>query len=267
MLLTRKLKPWLWKALVVLARAVPVPFVERILPWLVRARADSLPPDRALRMLFALEAGLYPAEGAHSVAYGEGTHTKHRHMRYHDFFVERIGAGERVLDVGCGIGAVAHAIASRAQAPVTAVDIDPAKVEQARELYPHPLVEYALADATHDVPGDGYDVVVLSNVLEHLRDRPQFLERVMANVSARRALIRVPLFERDWRVPLKRELGVEWRLDPTHEIEYTLDDFRDEMDAAGLRIAEQQLRWGEIWAEVVAVDAPAPAAERSRAHA
>lgn len=69
-------------------------------------------------------------------------------------------------------------------------------------------------------------------------------------MEARRALIRVPLFERDWRVPLKRQLGVEWRLDPTHETEYTLESFRAEMDEAGLRVTEQMLRWGEIWAEV-----------------
>ena len=69
-------------------------------------------------------------------------------------------------------------------------------------------------------------------------------------VHPSRFLIRVPVFERDWRVPLKRELGVEWRLDPTHETEYTLESFEKEMAAAGLRITYQEVRWGEIWAEV-----------------
>ena len=50
--------------------------------------------------------------------------------------------------------------------------------------------------------------------------------------------------------PSADELGVEWRLDQTHETEYTLESFAEEMAAAGLHITHQQVRWGEIWAEV-----------------
>jgi SAM-dependent methyltransferase len=233
---------------------LPVRLLERAFTGAIYARALSLPPADALRMLFRIDASLYALQGDRAVALGSGTHPKHRHMRYHDFFTERIEPGERVLDVGCGIGALAHSIASQSGATVVGVDIVPEKIEQARARYAHPRVEYLVADATEDVPGDGYDVVVLSNVLEHLPGRPQFVRTILDNVSAGRALIRVPLFERDWRVPLKRELGVEWRLDPTHETEYTLAGFEQEMNEAGVRIVEQQLRWGEIWAEVASLE-------------
>jgi SAM-dependent methyltransferase len=235
---------------VLAARLLPAKLLERIFVGAVYARALSLPPRDALRMLFRIDAALYALQGDRAVAYGNGTHPKHRHMRYHDFFTERIRADERVLDVGCGIGALAHSIASRSGATVVGVDISPEKIAQARATYAHPGVEYVSADATRQVPGDAYDVVVLSNVLEHLADRPEFLRTVLGNVSARRALIRVPLFERDWRVPLKREVGVEWRLDPTHETEYTLESFQREMEDAGVEVVECRLRWGEIWAEV-----------------
>lgn len=205
-------------------------------------------------MLFRIDAALYAAQGVTAVAYGGGTHTKHRHTRYHDFFTDRIGADERVLDVGCGIGALAHSIASVSGASVVGIDIEPSKIEQARVDYRHPNVEYVVGDATERVPGGPFDVVVVSNVLEHLTDRPRFLRTVMDNVGSNRALIRVPLFERDWRVPLKRELGVEWRLDPTHEIEYTPTSFNAEVEEAGLEIADEQLRWGEIWAEARRTD-------------
>ncbi len=69
-------------------------------------------------------------------------------------------------------------------------------------------------------------------------------------MNPKRFLIRIPLFEREWRVPLKKELGVEWRLDTTHETEYTLESFSSEISEAGLRITHQEVRWGEIWAEV-----------------
>jgi hypothetical protein len=100
-------------------------------------------------------------------------------------------------------------------------------------------------------PEGPFDVVVLSNILEHLPERVHFLKEVLESASVSRMLIRVPLFERDWRVPLKQELGVEWRLDPSHETEYTPESFTEEMGAAGLRIAHQEVRWGEIWAEVL----------------
>jgi hypothetical protein len=37
---------------------------------------------------------------------------------------------------------------------------------------------------------------------------------------------------------------VEWRLDTTHETEYTLESFVDEISKAGCRIVHQEVRWG-----------------------
>lgn len=230
---------------------------ERLLDRLygeAQARADRLPPDEALRFLFRLDARLYALQGRKAVAYGGGTHTKHRHMGYHDFFVDRIRPGERVLDIGCGIGALAHSIADRADAHVVGIDISAPNIEQARREYAHPGVEYRLGDVLEGALEGPFDVAVMSNVLEHLPGRPEFLRGVQRVVAPKRFLIRVPLFERDWRVPLKKELGVEWRLDPTHETEYTLESFADEMTAAGLTVTDQEVRWGEIWAEAVPRD-------------
>ncbi|MCI5207527.1 MAG: hypothetical protein D3910_01745 [Candidatus Electrothrix sp. ATG2] len=78
-----------------------------------------------------------------------------------------------------------------------------------------------------------------------------FLRKVARKTGAKRFLIRVPLYERDWRVPLKKELGVEWRLDVTHETEYTLESFEQELHEAGMQLVHQEVRWGEIWAEAV----------------
>jgi len=93
------------------------------------------------------------------------------------------------------------------------------------------------------------NAVILSNVLEHLAGRPAFLRRVKETLGPERILIRVPVFERDWRVPLRKELGVEWRLDDTHEIEYTLESFSEEMFEAGLKSDHIEVHWGKIWAE------------------
>jgi 2-polyprenyl-3-methyl-5-hydroxy-6-metoxy-1,4-benzoquinol methylase len=217
---------------------------------LVKERSDSLSPDEALRFLFHLDTKLYAIQGQKSVEYGNGVHTKHRHMNYHDFFVKRVKAGERVLDIGCGIGAVAYDVAEKSKAVVVGIDMNADYLTIARQRFAHPQVRYILGDVLKDLPGERFDVVILSNVLEHLPERPQFLRRVRQAVHPTRFLIRIPMFERDWRVPLKKELGVEWRLDPTHETEYTMEEFEAEMKDAGLFVAYKEIRWGEIWAEV-----------------
>jgi SAM-dependent methyltransferase len=237
-------------------------FLLRILDWfptsqlesfiydLVARRVAALPADEALRFLFRLDMALYPLQGQKAVEYDGGIHTKHRHTRYHDFFVGRISPGERVLDIGCGNGAVAYDVAEKAGAYVTGIDLNPGNIQQARSRHSHPRVCYILGDVLCDLPSEQFDVVILSNVLEHLEDRVGFLRRVQAAIQPHRWLIRVPLFERHWSVPLKQELGLDYRLDPTHHIEYTQEGFADEMQQAGLEVVHQEARWGEIWAEV-----------------
>lgn len=225
--------------------------LEDYLLALVKERADSLTPDEALRFLFRLDARLYSIHGQKSSEYGGGVHTKHRHMRYHDFFVNRIQAGEHVLDIGCGNGALAYDVAEISGAQVVGIDLNVNHLAIARKRFSHPRIRYVLGDALKDLPEEKFDVVILSNVLEHLPERPQFLRRVQEAVHPKRFLIRIPMFERDWRVPLKKELGVEWRLDLTHEIEYTLEGFEQEMKEADLFISYKEIRWGEIWAEAV----------------
>jgi SAM-dependent methyltransferase len=208
-------------------------------------------PTDALRFLLDLDNRLYARQGRASVAYGNGLHTKHRHMRYHDFFVERIRPGESVLDVGCGNGALTCDVAARAGARVTGIELCEANLRIARERYAHPDVTYVHGDALRDLPPGRYDVVLLSNVLEHIGPRVDFLRRLARTAAPSRWLIRVPVFDRDWRVPLKKELGLEWRLDGTHCTEYTAASFAGETAAAGLTIVHEQICWGEIWSELI----------------
>lgn len=217
---------------------------------LIARRANMLPPAQALKLLFTLDAMLYQVQGQKAVEYDCGIHTKHRHMKYHDFFTNRIGKDDRVIDIGCGIGAVAYDVAKTA-ARVVGVDFNENNIQTARERYQHPRLEFRVGDALEALPNEKFSVVILSNVLEHLPGRPAFLRRVHETLRPSRILIRVPVFERDWRVPLKKELGVEWRLDPTHETEYTLETFVEEMKEADLTISHLEVRWGEIWSEVM----------------
>jgi SAM-dependent methyltransferase len=215
--------------------------------WLSTLRAD---PDRrrAVRELLVTYDDVYREVDLAALAYEEGVHPKHRLTRYHDFFVERVEPGERVLDIGSGKGELAHDLVVRAGAKVVGVDHDPSHLAFARSHYGGPDLEFRSGDVLEALPDGHFDVVVLSNVLEHLGPRVDFLRRLTRSATPRALLIRVPLYERDWTVPLKAEVGLPAYWDPDHETEYDAVSFRRELAEAGLDVPELLVRWGEIWA-------------------
>lgn len=215
--------------------------------WLSTLRAD---PDRrrAVRELLVTYDDVYREVDLAALAYEEGVHPKHRLTRYHDFFVERVEPGERVLDIGSGKGELAHDLVVRAGAKVVGVDHDPSHLAFARSHYGGPDLEFRSGDVLEALPDGHFDVIVLSNVLEHLGPRVDFLRRLTRSATPRALLIRVPLYERDWTVPLKAEVGLPAYWDPDHETEYDEESFRRELAEAGLDVPELLVRWGEIWA-------------------
>jgi len=236
-----------------LARLVPSRFFVRILGFLLQARAVNTPPRERLEMLFYLQNLVNNLLAGAGVDYGDGTHVKHRLMRYHDFFVDNLRPGERVLDVGCGGGQVARSIAERVEdAEVVGIDISATNIARAREVCAGANVQLLCGDAA-ELPAEErpFDAIVLSNILEHIERRPELLRKLFTATRANRALIRVPLYERDWTVPMRQELGIEWRLDTTHFTEYTVPQFEEEIAAAGANVERLDIRWSEIWAVVV----------------
>lgn len=209
------------------------------------------PSKDALVFLLKLDSIIYQITGLKSIEYNGGYHIKHRLTRYHEFFVTRVKPGERVLDIGCGKGEIAYEIATKTGGSVVGIDYNEKWLNCARKNYKHPKLEFILKDAEEYLPPGKFDTVILSNVLEHIEKRISLLQKVNDHAQPDRFLIRVPMFNRDWRVPLKRELGLAYYLDDTHHIEYTQELFEREMSDAGLCIIYLKICWGEIWAEVV----------------
>jgi SAM-dependent methyltransferase len=238
----------------VVRRLATVPF--RILPSALRRRmvqaalyaAADRSPREALQELLTIETDLSGIIDQQSLAYGDGIHVKHRLMRYHDFFVERIGDRDRVVDIGCGYGAVANSIATRTKATVVGLDMDRDNVAAARARFTHERLTFVEGEAPRVLPDGPFDVVVMSNVLEHIEHRVEFLREVQRRIAPDRWLIRVPMFNRDWRPSLRKELGLFPFGDPTHFTEYTRESFETEMREAGLDISHLQVNWGEVWA-------------------
>jgi len=224
----------------------------RLLVGLISAATAARNPTERMRLLLELDNQIYRLEGEAAKGLGDGLHTKHRHIGYHEWYTGNLSPGDRVLDVGCGVGALAGAM-SRAGATVVGIDLSPDNIAEAQRRFGGDAgPQFIVGDALVDLPDEPFDVVALSNVLEHLPGRADLVRRLRATTGASLFLIRVPMFERDWRVPLKKELGVEWRLDLTHETEYRRHEFEREMLDAGLRIDDIQYCWGEIWARCAA---------------
>ena len=206
-------------------------------------------PSGALRRGFHILDMVDRVIAERATAYGGGIHPKHRLTGYHDFFVENIPRGSRVLDIGCGYGAVARSIAERVEdVQVTGIDLDEANIRQAGEGPKLPNLAFVQGDATQSVPEGAWDVLVLSNVLEHVERRVAFLRALVAKSGARLVLIRVPLYQRHWHLPLREELGLSYFSDLTHFIEHTEAEFLQETEDSGLNMIEMNTRWGEIWA-------------------
>lgn len=226
--------------------------------WLkvIRSQPDK---RKAMRELLEVYADAYYGMDRGAIDYDDGIHAKHRLTRYHDFFVERVRPGERVLDVGCGKGELAYDLAERAGANVVGIDRAGWALDVARSRFAHPRVRYVQSDAETFRDGEPFDVAVLSNVLEHVGPRVALLRSLAEHARVERLLVRVPAIDRDWVVPLRRELDLTYFSDPEHEVEYTPDLLRRELAEAGWEMDEPQLVWGEIWVEATRVGSSAPA--------
>ena len=176
-----------------------------------------------------------------------GLHPKHRLMKYHSFFLENISRNNVVLDIGCGIGALSYDLAKKAK-EVFAIDVNHKNIEIAKRRYSAENIEYIVGEATKYDFKQEFDVIVLSNVLEHIKDRRSFLLRIKR--LSHKFLIRVPLIERDWLVLYKKEKGIEYRLDKTHYIEYRWEDFKEEINQCGLKIDNFSIKFGELYSVV-----------------
>lgn len=195
----------------------------------------------------------YKAATRLAVSEEGGTHPKHRIIGYHQWFLDHINPGSTVLDIGCGAGHLSRSLSLKASR-VFAVDIVPGNIATAMQTPHGDNITYLCADATRmDLSAYAVDHVVLSNVLEHIRDRTDFLRCIAPVLAAQCSLLlRVPLLDRCWLPIYKRERGVEWRLDPTHFTEYTEEELLVELSAANLELAAPpRIRHGELYAVIV----------------
>lgn len=165
--------------------------------------------------------------------------------------LEMIGSPPgRVLDCGCGPGDNA-AILRRAGWRVTGITIDEAERDAAAGV----CEEVVVADLERGVPlavGGGFDVILMSHVLEHLAK----VEKVLSDARERLApggVIAVALPNVLHYRPRLRFLGGDFTytatgvLDHTHLRFYTVKTARELLESNGFDVAEAHFDGGLPW--------------------
>ncbi len=247
-----KVKSLIWRVVKKKIGWLPKQARKRLIEEIISVEKTSLPRE-AIEWLL----GIYDYVGIEidnaSIRWGKGVHVKHELMDgIHSFFYERVPENSKVLDLGCGIGAVADAIAQHSNADVLGIDMSADSILFAKNRYRHPRLRFMLGNVFTDLPQkEAFDIIVLSSVLEHLENRVEFLNSLAQKFRPKKFLIRVPTFEQHYFKALKRELGLFAYVDPTHVLEYSPEIFRAEMAQANLKIEHLEIRWGDIWAECV----------------
>lgn len=208
-----------------------------------------------IRLLLILDNKIYDWVSRLSIMNNGAIHPKHHIIRYENWFKENIHQGDVVVDIGSNEGVLSLALATVAK-KVYGIEIDKKLHLGAKNKIQKSNIEWIHADATtfDYTKIEKIDVITLSNVLEHIEHRSDFLKKILnqtvwKNPENKRVLIRVPMLDRDWLAVYKKEMGVEWRLDRTHFTEYTLTSFQEELRTVGLSIEKHHICFGELYAD------------------
>lgn len=148
-----------------------------------------------------------------------------------EIIAAEVAPGSRVLDVGCGDGALMVALRDHKQVDARGIEIDPRNVAAAVSHGLSVVQGDADADLQH-YPDDSFDYAILSQTLQSTRSP----DRVMRDLLriAPHAFVSFPNFAY-WRIrlsllfggrmPVTRALPVSWyQTENIHQL--TIDDFR-----------------------------------------
>jgi len=149
----------------------------------------------------------------------------------------------RVLDIGCGDGALMAALRDQRGCDARGLELDPANVAAAMARGLSVVQGDADADLA-DYPDASFDYAILSQTLQTTR-RPDWVLDHLLRIG-RRAFVSFPNFAH-WRVrasllwggrmPVTRLLPVEWYATPNiHHV--TIDDFRAFVRGRGIIVED-----------------------------
>ncbi len=152
---------------------------------------------------------------------------------------------KRVLDVGCGNGAMADQLRQKFDIEVWGIEFMKAEAVLAKEKLDHVIVD-TVENSIDRLPEDYFDVIYFNDVLEHLVDPYDVLKKIRAKLSDNGMVISsIPnvryhavlthyLFDKNWRY---ESAGI---MDFTHLRFFTSKSIRKMFRKAGYHILQHK---------------------------
>lgn len=176
----------------------------------------------------------------------------------HSFAIRLVGSDHRVLEVGCSVGHVTEHLVAAGNT-VVGVEIDPIAAEQARQIAERVHVLDLDVTPLSTIESDRFDVILLGDVLEHLRDPLATLRDLTTLLQPEgRLVVSVPhVGHIDVRLMLLQGRWVyqqDGLLDRTHLRWFTRESLRELLANAGFVATEiERVRFG-AWFSGLPID-------------
>lgn len=139
---------------------------------------------------------------------------------------EMVNAGDKVVDLGCGIGYGSRVLAKNAEF-VLGVDDSEDAIEYARANYPHKNAVYCIKDIF--AVEDEFDVVVAFEILEHT-DNPIKFFNLLKRIAKRKVVMSTP------------HISLDAAGYPFHYRHYSEGEIRALFEAIGFRVATLEIK-------------------------
>jgi 2-polyprenyl-3-methyl-5-hydroxy-6-metoxy-1,4-benzoquinol methylase len=148
---------------------------------------------------------------------------------------------EKIIDIGCGGGLFLYSLFKRGYdkkfTEVWGVDLSEVRLKNIKEISENIIVQKEDAQLLGNVPDDHFNIVVSTQVIEHVSDDEKMLNAIH-RITKHNGLVYIDtVFKKKWAWYFYRNQYGKYALDPTHEREYQKEsELFDKVDQSKFRI-------------------------------
>lgn len=156
------------------------------------------------------------------------------HRQRYEFASSMVKEGDKIADVGCGVGYGSYYLASMTPCEsVVGIDISQEAVDYADMFYGvrNPKVRYLRQDIIHEHIEGTYQLITAFEVIEHIDTPEEFLKAICSMLS----LNGIAVFS----TPNQDVLPYHAEIFPYHKRHYTVEEFLELLEKSGFTVLMQ----------------------------